>query len=212
MTNERPSRTYTLLGVDRQEYPSDSPGAVGGHRSQRLYGRLDCASARRAIDRGGYVRDRVFFADRATAIAAGYRPCHTCLRADYGVWKARGITGEFSDRTFSGAGELCEVPWVEGDLELLVGDSRKTIGDRTVRLLDYLGAREGGPYEHGEVEASLGLARGELRAAFSKLSWVVHREYERTNWPVHCGRGSGGTYWYVLAGRTRARWRRIRGL
>jgi len=28
--------------------------------------------------RGGYIQHRVFFADEATAIAAGYRPCAAC--------------------------------------------------------------------------------------------------------------------------------------
>jgi hypothetical protein len=43
---------------------------------------MDCPSALRAITRGGYVQHRVFFADAATAIAAGYQfkqpPTSTC--------------------------------------------------------------------------------------------------------------------------------------
>jgi methylphosphotriester-DNA--protein-cysteine methyltransferase len=31
----------------------------------------------------------VFFADEATAIGAGYRPCAVCLPAKYATWKAR---------------------------------------------------------------------------------------------------------------------------
>jgi len=34
----------------------------------------------RAIARGGYRRHRVSFADEATAITAGYRPCGTCVK------------------------------------------------------------------------------------------------------------------------------------
>ncbi|HYZ56838.1 MAG TPA: Ada metal-binding domain-containing protein [Streptosporangiaceae bacterium] len=71
-------RTYTLLGADRKPYQSPSKGQWGGHRGTRIYGRLDCPAALRAIARGGYMRYRVFFADEATAIAAGYRPCGTC--------------------------------------------------------------------------------------------------------------------------------------
>ena len=37
----------------------------------KVYGRLDCPSALGAIARGGYARQRVFFAGKATAIAAG---------------------------------------------------------------------------------------------------------------------------------------------
>ncbi|MEU3186818.1 Ada metal-binding domain-containing protein [Streptomyces sp. NPDC006923] len=80
--------TYTLLGADGRSYESTEPGTFGGHRGGRVYGRLDCPSALRAIERGGYVTHRVFFADEATALAAGYRPCGTCLRERYRSWKA----------------------------------------------------------------------------------------------------------------------------
>jgi len=36
-------------------------------------------AALRALARGGYLANRVFFLDEATAIAAGYRPCEVCL-------------------------------------------------------------------------------------------------------------------------------------
>jgi hypothetical protein len=42
-------RTYTLLGVDRHLYRSAVPGRFGGHRKSRIYGRLDCPAALRAI-------------------------------------------------------------------------------------------------------------------------------------------------------------------
>jgi methylphosphotriester-DNA--protein-cysteine methyltransferase len=34
------------------------------------------------------VADRVFFADAATAVTAGYRPCAVCLPEPYAAWKA----------------------------------------------------------------------------------------------------------------------------
>ncbi len=79
---------YTLVGPDRSSYVSDRPGTLGGHRGTRIYGSLDCPSALRAIARGGYVNERVFFANEATAIAAGYRPCAVCCPERYRVWKA----------------------------------------------------------------------------------------------------------------------------
>lgn len=79
---------YTLTGPDGRPYRSPVPGTLGGYRRKRLYGRLDCPSALRAIARGGYIRHRVFFADEATAIAAGYRPCAGCLPERYAHWKA----------------------------------------------------------------------------------------------------------------------------
>ncbi|MFD9220624.1 Ada metal-binding domain-containing protein [Streptomyces sp. NPDC060064] len=81
-------RTYTLLGADGHACRSATPGTLGGHRRIRLYGRLDCPSALRAIARGGYTRHRVFFADENTAVGAGYRPCAVCLPHQYTRWKA----------------------------------------------------------------------------------------------------------------------------
>jgi Metal binding domain of Ada len=78
---------YSLIGPDGRSYLSAVPGSFGGHRHGRRYGRLDCPAARRAIERGGYVRDRVFFADEATAIDAGYRPCAACLPVEFAAWR-----------------------------------------------------------------------------------------------------------------------------
>ena len=66
---------YQLIGKDGKQYESAAPGTLGGHRATRIYGRLDCPSALRALANGGYAMHRVFFADEATAVAAGYRPC-----------------------------------------------------------------------------------------------------------------------------------------
>lgn len=78
---------YTLLGADGEPCSSDTPGALGGNSKLRIYGQLDCCSARRALGKG-YARIRVFFADEAAAIAAGYRPCGNCMRTEYREWKA----------------------------------------------------------------------------------------------------------------------------
>jgi methylphosphotriester-DNA--protein-cysteine methyltransferase len=55
----------------------------------KVYSPLDCPAALRVIARGGYAKDRVFFADEETAIAAGYRPCGTCCKGRYIARKAR---------------------------------------------------------------------------------------------------------------------------
>ena len=80
-------QTYTLLGTDGKPCRSTTKGQRAGHRGTRIYGRLDCPAALRAIARGGYTRYRVFFADEATAIAAGYRPCAACCPDRYQEWK-----------------------------------------------------------------------------------------------------------------------------
>ena len=77
---------YRLLGANGEPFTSATPGVLGGNRRLKIYGRLDCPSALRALPRG-YARRRVFFADEATAIAAGYRPCGVCMREAYRRWK-----------------------------------------------------------------------------------------------------------------------------
>lgn len=83
-----PAKPYTLIGIDGRPFASSVRGAWGGHRPGRRYGRLDCPAALRALARGGYVQHRVFFADEATAVAAGYRPCGVCCTEKYRKWKA----------------------------------------------------------------------------------------------------------------------------
>ncbi|MBI5112047.1 Ada metal-binding domain-containing protein [Rhodoplanes serenus] len=81
-------RTWRLMGADRRLHDSPTKGALGGNRRLRIYGRLDCPSALRWIAKGHYVKNRVFFADAATAVAAGYRPCAICLPAEWRRYKA----------------------------------------------------------------------------------------------------------------------------
>jgi len=84
MTKEK---TYTLIGADGAPYESKTKGMFGGNKHGKLYGRLDCRAALLAIAKGGYVKNRVFFADEQTAINAGYRPCAVCMPAEHTAWK-----------------------------------------------------------------------------------------------------------------------------
>ena len=80
---------FRLIGADGRPYDSAKKGTLGGHKRSKIYGRLDCPGALRAIKRGNtYQQSRVFFADEATAIAAGFRPCAVCLRDAYKAWRA----------------------------------------------------------------------------------------------------------------------------
>lgn len=80
-------KVYRLIGSEGAEVLSEVPGSLGGHRKNKVYGRLDCPGALRWIAKGHYVKQRVFFADEAAAIAAGYRPCANCMPAEYLAWK-----------------------------------------------------------------------------------------------------------------------------
>jgi len=82
------SKIYTLISTDGKPYQSSTKGTLGGHRKDKIYGTLDCAGAARWIAKGHYVKQRVFFTDEQTAIAAGYRPCANCLTEKYKQWKA----------------------------------------------------------------------------------------------------------------------------
>ena len=82
-------KVYKLLGVDRKTYKSNEPGMFGGHKKLKIYGHLDCPSALRYIEKGQYVKHRVFFKDEETAIAAGFRPCAKCMPEEYKCWKEK---------------------------------------------------------------------------------------------------------------------------
>ena len=83
-----PGLVYRLVASDGREVLSETPGTLGGHRKNKIYGRLDCPGALRWIAKGHYVKQRVFFADEETAIAAGYRPCANCMPDEYRAWKS----------------------------------------------------------------------------------------------------------------------------
>lgn len=83
------TKVYKLIGVDGKPYQSPVPGELGGHRRNKIYGRLDCPGALRWIAKGHYVKQRVFFADEKTAVSAGYRPCAVCMPQEYRAWKQK---------------------------------------------------------------------------------------------------------------------------
>jgi hypothetical protein len=80
--------SYRLVGPDGVERLSRTKGELGGHRSNRIYGRLDCPAALQWLAAGYYVKQRVFFASEEDAVAAGYRPCGCCLPGKYHAWKS----------------------------------------------------------------------------------------------------------------------------
>lgn len=74
-------KLFTLIGPDGQSYASLEKGALGGNCRSKVYGLFDCKAAARGLARGTYRRNRVFFADEPTALAAGYKPCGVYLPA-----------------------------------------------------------------------------------------------------------------------------------
>ncbi len=80
-------KTYKLIGSDGKMYESSVPGMLGGHKKLKIYGKLDCVSAKKWIEKGHYVSNRVFFENEEVAIKAGYRPCAVCMPEEYKAWK-----------------------------------------------------------------------------------------------------------------------------
>ncbi len=83
------NKTYKLINSSGEEYISNIPGTLGGNKRLKIYGRLDCSSALRWIEKGYYVKDRVFFLNKEDAVSAGYRPCAICMREEYKEWKRK---------------------------------------------------------------------------------------------------------------------------
>ena len=83
-------KIYRLTSADGSTFESTAPATLGGYRPKKIYGHLDCPSADRHLANGHYRKHRVFFADEAAAIAAGYRPCAKCMPERYAAWKSGG--------------------------------------------------------------------------------------------------------------------------
>lgn len=81
------TKHYFLTDSDNMQYLSDEKGTLGGHWKLKIYGELNCKSDNHYIDKGQYVRNRVFFKSESDAISAGYRPCAVCMREKYDLWK-----------------------------------------------------------------------------------------------------------------------------
>ncbi len=78
---------YKLINSQGKQYLSEQKGSLGGHKGNKIYGRLDCPTALRYIAKGQYLKHRVFFKDEKTAVSAGYRPCARCMPNEYSNWK-----------------------------------------------------------------------------------------------------------------------------
>ncbi len=85
---ELAKKPYFLTSSQNLQQLSAEPGSLGGHKKLKIYGRLDCPSAKRFLAKGQYAQHRVFFSDETTAISAGYRPCGVCMKEAYRKWKA----------------------------------------------------------------------------------------------------------------------------
>ena len=74
----------TPFAVKRALAPLIISGEVklAGYSKGKIYGLLSCKSGKRMN-----AKNRVFFKDEQDAKASGYRPCGTCMRAAYQVWK-----------------------------------------------------------------------------------------------------------------------------
>jgi AraC family transcriptional regulator, regulatory protein of adaptative response / DNA-3-methyladenine glycosylase II len=170
--------TYTLIGADGRPYSSTARGTLGGHRRSKGYGRLDCPTALRWIAKGHYVSHRVFFADEAIALAAGYRPCGVCLPERYAAWKACEMTVRLVPRPPFDGGQL---------LGYLA--ARAIPGVETVSPSGFSRplSMPGGPAsialrpEVGEVEAAVQVSdRRDIHEAVRRSRWLLDLDADPT--------------------------------
>ena len=84
------SRYYFLTDRKEAQYLSERPGTLGGHDGLKIYGKLNCPSALKHIEKAKekYIRHRVFFENEETAVEAGYRPCAVRMPEEYRKWKS----------------------------------------------------------------------------------------------------------------------------
>ena len=145
-------KRYTLIGPNGAPYVSATPGTLGGHKATRLYGRLDCPSALRALANGGYVTHRVFFADEKTAVAAGYRD------------GARHLLRPAHDRAVAPAGTR-QLDVVRGGRELGLGEvvARDRGAVRVESPDRVLGGSVDAVVQDDRQEGGVGPVRGEER-------------------------------------------------
>lgn len=81
-------KRFKLLGPEGKPYWSETPGTLGGNAAARIYGKLTCGAALRALRRSpAYAKNRVFFASEEDAISAGFRPCGICMRKRLRQWE-----------------------------------------------------------------------------------------------------------------------------
>ena len=99
---ELAQKPYFLTDENNNQYLSSEPGSYGGHRKLKIYGRLDCPSAAKYLEKGQYVKQRVFFKDTETAIKAGYHPCARCMPVEYKKWKAEQEEARFQQEYWAG--------------------------------------------------------------------------------------------------------------
>ncbi len=86
------NKIYKLFSPNNEIYESSTPGEFGGNKKAKIYGKLTCTAANRAISKG-YAQHRVFFENEAIAIAAGFRPCGRCMKEQYVIWAKGGTIG-----------------------------------------------------------------------------------------------------------------------
>lgn len=69
---------------DRQVVRNIHQGIItlAGNKNLKIFGRLNCHSGRRM-----HKKNRIFFDNKASAIALGYRPCGHCMPEAYKKWK-----------------------------------------------------------------------------------------------------------------------------
>lgn len=113
-------------------YESLNPALYGGNKKEKIYGRLDCPSANRYLNKG-YEKVRVFFASIDDAIAAGYRPCAKCMKKEYIEWKRAAKQTENSENVECGKENELKGILTKSDFKKAFG--RVGLSENQIKLL-----------------------------------------------------------------------------
>ena len=99
---ELKNKPFIVTNENNKQELSATPGTFGGHKKLKIYGRLDCPSARKHLAKGQYAKNRVFFLTEEIASNAGYRPCAKCMPTEYKKWKAEYEEAKFQQEYWAG--------------------------------------------------------------------------------------------------------------
>ena len=64
---ELAEKLYFVTNENNHQVLSATPGTLGGHKKLKIYGQLDCPSARKHLAKGQYAKNRVFFLSEEVA-------------------------------------------------------------------------------------------------------------------------------------------------
>ncbi|MFI9780501.1 hypothetical protein ACIHCV_38485 [Streptomyces sp. NPDC051956] len=105
--------------------------------------------------------------------------------------------------------------WSAGDLGDLAASQLASV-QTVIGLLDVLAEQPGSKVGYTCLVERLGVERNQLRGSLAAFTRVVHKHYQRRNWPMSWEEGPGQSaefkseFFYTVTGDIAARWKEVR--